>query len=215
MASVVITQDREDIGRAIAQALGRLEIEPLVRGKLVAVKPNDTWASEEDTTGVTQPDTLRAVLRHLKGFGPRHLVVSGGAGAAETDDVFRIAGLMAVVEEEGAEYVDHNRPPFQEVELAYAPERDVQGPQERVMVNPRVLEYETLVVLSQLKVHATATVTLALKNVAMSFPRRTITGTRGPGATTSTSSLRTCTPSSPPWPAAFPSIWPSPWGTRR
>lgn len=38
------------------------------------------------------------------------------------------------------------------------------------MVNPRVLEYETLVVLSQLKVHETATVTLALKNIAMSYP---------------------------------------------
>jgi uncharacterized protein (DUF362 family) len=39
-----------------------------------------------------------------------------------------------------------------------------------VIVNPRVLEYEVLVSLSQLKLHETATVTLALKNVAMSFP---------------------------------------------
>jgi uncharacterized protein (DUF362 family) len=39
-----------------------------------------------------------------------------------------------------------------------------------VMVNPRVLEYETLIAVSQLKLHETATVTLALKNIAMSFP---------------------------------------------
>jgi uncharacterized protein (DUF362 family) len=38
------------------------------------------------------------------------------------------------------------------------------------MVNPRVTEYDTLIALNQLKVHATATVTLALKNVAMSYP---------------------------------------------
>src|SRR5438045_4207413 len=38
------------------------------------------------------------------------------------------------------------------------------------MVNPRVLEYDTLVALNQLKLHETATVTLALKNIAMSFP---------------------------------------------
>ena len=38
------------------------------------------------------------------------------------------------------------------------------------MVNPRVLEYETLIAVSQLKLHETATVTLALKNIAMSFP---------------------------------------------
>jgi len=169
MASVIITRD-DRIEEAIEEALGHVELEPLVRGKLVAVKPNDTWASEEDTTGVTQPDTLRAVLRHLKRFAPRELVVTGGAGAAETDDVFRVAGLMRVIEEEGAAYFDHNRPPFKEVELEYEPGADVRGPQASVMVNPRVLEYETLVALNQLKLHSTATVTLALKNIAMSYP---------------------------------------------
>jgi uncharacterized protein (DUF362 family) len=54
--------------------------------------------------------------------------------------------------------------------LEYAPAADVDGPQKSVMVNPRVLEYETLVSLAQLKLHETATVTLSLKNVAMSFP---------------------------------------------
>jgi uncharacterized protein (DUF362 family) len=37
-------------------------------------------------------------------------------------------------------------------------------------VNPRVLGYDTLIALNQLKVHQAATVTLALKNVAMSYP---------------------------------------------
>src|SRR3954468_4698517 len=111
MSSVVITQN-EQIEKAIAEALEHLQLEALVRGKRVAVKPNDTWASAEDKTGVTQPDTLRAVLRHLKRYGPRELVVTGGAGAAETEDVFRVAGLMDVVAEEGATFFDHNRPPF-------------------------------------------------------------------------------------------------------
>ena len=38
------------------------------------------------------------------------------------------------------------------------------------MINPRILTYETLIVVSQLKMHAIATVTLSLKNIAMSFP---------------------------------------------
>jgi hypothetical protein len=79
MATVAVTRDRE-IWDAVAGALGHLRLEPLVRGKLVAVKPNDTWASEEDKSGVTQPDTLSAVLCHLKWLGPRELVVTGGAG---------------------------------------------------------------------------------------------------------------------------------------
>ena len=77
---------------------------------------------------------------------------------------------MEVVEQEGVEFFDHNRPPFQEVKLEYGADEEVRGPQASVMVNPRVLEYETLIVLSQLKLHQTATVTMALKNVAMSYP---------------------------------------------
>ena len=111
MPTVVITRN-DAIEKAIAEALDQIPLDGLVRGKRVAVKPNETWASPEDTTGVTQPDTLRAVLRELKRFQPRELVVSGGSGAARTHEVFRVAGLMAVVEEEGATFFDHNQPPF-------------------------------------------------------------------------------------------------------
>lgn len=169
MAAVVISQN-DSIGRAIEEALGQIELTSIIEGKTVAVKPNDTWASENDVTGVTQPDTLRAVLRHLHRFNPKRIVVTGGAGAAETDEVFRISGMMQVVEEEGAEFFDHNRPPFEEAELEYSGDIEVRGPQKKVMVNPRVFEYETLVALNQLKLHETATVTLALKNIAMSYP---------------------------------------------
>lgn len=168
--SIVALARRENIEQAIEQALSALDLAPSIRGKLVAVKPNETWASAEDRTGVTQPDTLRAVLRHIRRHEPRELIVSGGAGAAETEDVFRVAGLMEVVEKEGARFFDHNRAPFVSVDLDYGRQAEVGGPQSSVMVNPRVLEYETLVALNQLKLHETATVTLALKNVAMSFP---------------------------------------------
>jgi uncharacterized protein (DUF362 family) len=169
MPDVVITQNGR-IENAIEEALSAIELHSLVRAKRVAVKPNETWASETDKTGVTQPDTLRAVLRAIKPHHPQELVVTGGAGAAETDDVFRMVGLMDVVEQEGAIFFDHNRPPFKEVELQYGPNREVEGPQKSVMVNPRVLEYDTLISLAQLKLHATATVTLSLKNIAMSYP---------------------------------------------
>jgi uncharacterized protein (DUF362 family) len=87
MTAVAITQS-DPIEEAVHEALGAFDVDSPVRGKTVAVKPNDTWASEADRTGVTQPDTLRAVLGYLKRFDPKELIVSGGAGAAETDDVF-------------------------------------------------------------------------------------------------------------------------------
>jgi uncharacterized protein (DUF362 family) len=166
---VAIARD-DQIERAVPDALRMLELEEILRGKTVAVKPNETWADKSDLTAITQADTLRAVLREIKRHQPAKLIVTGGAGAAETDDIFRLSGMMQVIEEEGAEFFDHNRAPFTEVPLEYAPEKDVSGPQKSIMVNPRVLEFDTLVSLAQLKVHETATVTLCLKNIAMSYP---------------------------------------------
>src|SRR3982751_4647453 len=131
MPDVAITLNRTEIGAAIEDALSAVALEPLVNGKIVAVKPNDTWASEDDRTGITQADTLRAVLQIVRRFGPRELIVTGGAGAAETGAVFRLGGLMDAVHEAGAIFVDHNRPPFVSVDLQYAPGRDVRGSHRR------------------------------------------------------------------------------------
>lgn len=169
MPKVAISQ-KDNIESAIAETLEHLAIERAVRGKIVAVHPNDTWASAQDKTAVTQPDSLRAVIQYLKRFQPKELVVTGGSGAGETDGIFRLVGLMDVIEQEQVTFFDHNRAPFEEVKLDYGHDSEVSGPQKSVMVNPRVLEYDTLVALNQLKVHATATVTMALKNVAMSYP---------------------------------------------
>src|SRR5690242_3226429 len=130
MVAVAITHNVASIEAAIDQALGLLPLSDLVRGRLVAVKPNETWASARDISGVTQADTLRGVLRGLEALQPRELVVTGGAGAAETEDVFRFAGLLDVLEQEGCALFDHNRPPFTPVDLRYAPVQDVRGPQQ-------------------------------------------------------------------------------------
>ena len=169
MPSVAITQSK-NIEEAIFRALDMIDLEAPLQSKHVAIKPNDTWASEDDATGVTQPDTLRAVIRYVKRYEPAKVTVTGGSGAAETEDVFRVAGLMDVIEDERVAFFDHNHPPFTEVALEYRPQADLVGPQRSVVVNPQVLEYETLIALNQLKLHETATVTLALKNIAMSFP---------------------------------------------
>lgn len=162
MATVAITH-HADIRKAIEAALGSIPVEPLLREKVVAVHPNDTTATADDTSAVTQPDTLEAVLRFIKRFQPRELIVSGGAGASETDAVFRVSGMMKVVEREQATFVDHNKPPFAAIPLDY-------GPMKEVVVHEGVLRYDTIVSLSQLKVHAQSVIVGAVKNIAMSWP---------------------------------------------
>lgn len=153
-----------DIETAITGALDRLEgLSELFVGRHVAVKPNETWASADDLTACTQADTVRVLIRYIKGYYPKKITVSGGAGAGETAEVFRLLGIDTVIIDEGVEVFDHNRPPFRPVRLHH-------GPQDEVMVNERVFDYDTVISLAQHKVHHIADVTLAMKNIAMSFP---------------------------------------------
>jgi uncharacterized protein (DUF362 family) len=160
--TVAIADRPGNVATAIKETLGQLNLDDF-RDKIVAIKPNDTTATAKDRSACTQADTLQATIRFIKTLQPRRIVVTGGAGAMETEDVFKVMGFMDILRQEDVEFFDHNKPPFKEVALTF-------GPQRKIVVNPRVLEYEKLVSLAQLKVHSTATVTLAIKNMAMSYP---------------------------------------------
>jgi uncharacterized protein (DUF362 family) len=160
--TVSIAHDPGDIEKAITTALTEIALEDF-KDKVVAIKPNDTTAKPNDKTACTQADSLRATIQFVKNLHPKRIVVSGGAGAMETEDVFKVLGYFDVIQSEGVEWFDHNKGPFVAVDVPF-------GPQRKVMVNPRVLEYEKLVSLAQLKIHRTATVTLSIKNIAMSYP---------------------------------------------
>jgi uncharacterized protein (DUF362 family) len=70
---------------------------------VVAIKPNDTTATAKDKTACTQADSLRATIRFIKTLNPRSIIVTGGAGATETEDVFRVMGYFDVISQEGVE----------------------------------------------------------------------------------------------------------------
>jgi uncharacterized protein (DUF362 family) len=162
MSIVSITQN-QDIQQAIRAALDLLPLGDMFTDKIVAVKPNETWASTEDLTAVNDGPTLRAVLAYIKPRHPKRLLVTGGAGGCETEIVFRLSGMMDAVQEQGAEFVDTNKPPFTRVPLAF-------GPESELVVNPLVQQVEVWVSLSLLKVHSTTTVTLSMKNLGMALP---------------------------------------------
>lgn len=160
--TVAIAHDPRDITKAIRQALDTVPLDDF-KDKIIAIHPNDTTATPDDKTACTSPEALRATIRQIKNLHPKSIVVTGGSGDKETAEVFRIMGYPEVIESEGVEWHDHNQPPFVPVQLPF-------GPQRMVMVNERVPTYDKIVSLALLKVHGTATVTLSIKNIAMSFP---------------------------------------------
>ncbi len=161
--SVVSIADHPNPNQALTQALDALDLQGLFTNKVVAVKPNETWASARDCTAVTQADNLETTLAYIKRRHSRRLIAAGGAGACETEDVFRISGMMDAVKQQEAEFVDLNRPPFTRVKLDY-------GPEAELVVNPIVNQIEVWVSLALLKVHGVTKVTLAMKNMGMSLP---------------------------------------------
>src|SRR4051794_16514606 len=119
--TVSIANDPDDIGKAIVRALSEIPLEDF-KDRVVAIKPNDTTATAKDQTACTQADTLRATIRFIKNLHPKQVIVTGGSGDKETDDVFQTMGYMKVIEEEGVEWFDHNRPPFTPVDLPFGPQ---------------------------------------------------------------------------------------------
>ncbi|MDG5816127.1 DUF362 domain-containing protein [Chitinispirillales bacterium ANBcel5] len=164
MRSRVAIVDHSSVNTAIEQALDFLgTLSDLFRDRHVAIKPNETWASPEDTSACTQAETVRAVIKIVKSFNPYKITVTGGSGGGETDQIFEYLGIDKVLREEKVEFFDHNRGPFEKVHLRYCSTKEV-------VINPHIFSYDTIVSLAQHKVHKLAEVTLSMKNIAMSFP---------------------------------------------
>ncbi|HAR63276.1 MAG: hypothetical protein DKM50_00740 [Candidatus Margulisiibacteriota bacterium] len=164
MRSRVAITHNQDIERAIFNSLNLLlNLSELFDDKHVAIKPNDTWATRDDLTACTQADTVKAVIRYIKHYNPKKITISGGAGAGDTFEIFNYLGINKVIQDEGIAFFDHNKPPFESVNLEY-------GPQKEIMVNPEIFHYDTVISLAQHKVHSTAGVSLTMKNIAMSYP---------------------------------------------
>jgi hypothetical protein len=62
MTDVVITHN-PSIGEAIAAAAEHLPLASLIAGRQVAIKPNETWASRDDTTGIATRHATRGAPR--------------------------------------------------------------------------------------------------------------------------------------------------------
>lgn len=131
-----------------------------VRGRRVVVKPN---LVEFDPAGVinTHPAVIAATIEALRRLGAREVVVAEGPGhRRDTEYLLEASGLLSVLRETGARYVDLNVDVVRPVAL-----RSQYTGLGRLVLPVTVLDADLLVSMPKLKTHHWAGVTLSLKNM--------------------------------------------------
>ncbi|MFZ5625961.1 MAG: DUF362 domain-containing protein, partial [Bacillota bacterium] len=151
-------------GEAIVKALELLPHTQLFRpGDTVVVVPNLVKNQPPASGTITGPGTLQRLLLYLQDFQPARLVIAAGSGGDPTPLVLQQQGFLNVIQETGGEFVDLNYGPYLELKLNH-PLLPV------LQVNRLLAEADVIISLAQIKVHQEATVTLGIKNIALSWP---------------------------------------------
>jgi len=146
-------QAEDAITRALA-SIGWLE---RFRDARVLLKVNLMKGMAPEHAVNTHPEFVRALVRIVRGRGGSPLVGDSSGILAFTDEVCQAAGMMSVIQEEGAAWVnlDARRP---------VP-RPVQGERLGQVWLPDILdEIDVLVTVPKLKTHTLTRMTCALKN---------------------------------------------------
>lgn len=166
---VAITKDPLE-GKAIGNALAMLPLNEIFKpGDTVVITPNWVNTRPPATGTVVGPETLRELIRLIKQQQPGRLVVACGSGGAPTPQVLEQTGYQQILRQEQVEFVDTNYGPYIELKLnhPYPPSTPI---------NELITKADVLVSFTQIKQHEEATVSLGIKNIALSWPPAEIHG---------------------------------------
>ncbi|AQS58702.1 DUF362 domain-containing protein [Desulforamulus ferrireducens] len=166
---VAITKDPLE-GKAMVDALNMLPLNEIFKpGDTVVLTPNWVNTRPPETGTVVGPETLRELIRLIKQQQPGRLVVACGSGGAPTPKVLEQTGYQQIIQQEQVEFVDTNYGPYVELELnhPYPP---------ATPINELITKADVLVSFTQIKHHEEATVSLGIKNIALSWPPAEIHG---------------------------------------
>jgi uncharacterized protein (DUF362 family) len=149
---------------AINECISLLNLENLINSRdVVVITPNWVQKQKPETGIVVGQESLRAILKLVKERKPKRIVVATGSGQKSTDEIMKYCGFQKVIEEEGAEFVDLNQGPYIRVNLNH--------PVVPVLnLNKLFSEMTFLISYAQLKLHEEATMSAAIKNIALGWP---------------------------------------------
>ena len=139
------------------------------QGACVVITANMVDNKPASTGTVVHPDLLRKVIRYAKKFNPSRIVVAAGSGGAPTQQVFEEIGFNRIIREEEIEFMDLNYGPYIELSLNH----DIVS---SIKINKLCEEMDVHISFTPIKMHKEATVSLGIKNVALSWPPAEIHG---------------------------------------
>ena len=153
----------DDVASAVNEALELIDAKQLMSdGMTILLKPNLLSAKPPERAVTTHPEVLRAVIRWVKKFNPKRVVVSdssAGVGRNTTRKVFNASLLQQTAEEEGVEAI-----PFESME------RTVYGVENPMVLNDfpsaKIIEEADLIInLPKIKTHGLTKLTCSIKNM--------------------------------------------------
>ena len=162
---VAITKGMSE-GRSLEKALDLLPMDKIIqKGDKVIITPN--WVKDKSPKDgvVVGPKTLKKLIQYIKTKEPSKIVIATGSGGAKTPDVMKSVGYDKIIEEENLEFVDMNYGPFIDLELNH-----------EIIKSTPIKDADVIISFTQLKYHEEATVTAAIKNIAMGYPPASIHG---------------------------------------
>lgn len=160
---VAISQSNDE-SSAMMESLSLIHAGELVTDHdIVVITPNWVKKMLPETGVVVGNESLKTLIHFVKAQNPRRIVVAAGSGGDQTVNAMREGGFDDVLQKEGIEFIDLNNGPFLRINLNHSHP-------DSTNVNRLFEEMTCLISFTQLKTHEEATLSAAVKNIALSWP---------------------------------------------
>lgn len=162
-SNVAITLNEKE-PLAIREGLSLLNISSMInKDDIVVITPNWVSTGGPEVGDVVGPESLREIIKIIKGCSPKRVVVATASAQKDVESLMKDVGFMDVIESEKVEFINLNNGPFTKVDLNHT------GPISTCL-NKLYDEMTFLVSFTQLKIHEEATMSAAIKNIALGWP---------------------------------------------
>ena len=163
MSRVSIVKKREDLYSTFVRAIEELDVQPVVPGDHVLIKPNLVQPAAPDSGQITSPQILEAIGRYCLDIGARRVIIGEGPSYYQPEsclrECFTHTGVSQVAKKLGIKWVLFD-------EHSYRSFRKIPGCiPEDFRVSEFAFDCDKFINVPVLKTHFLTKVTLAMKNL--------------------------------------------------